>query len=453
MESYIRLPPLPERISGLGRLAFDLWWTWNHETREVFRRLDYALWRLTAHNPVRLLRMVPRERLEQAAADPSFLALYDAAIEALGRAMTAKDSWWSRRFPHLPKRPIAYFSAEFALHQSLPIYAGGLGVLAGDLCKEASDLGLPVIGVGFMYPQGYFHQRISSEGWQEEAYEYLNWEHAPVEPAVLPGDKPCILPVPLGNRMVQVSVWLVRVGREKLYLLDTYLEENSPWDRELSARLYGGDRGTRVQQEIILGIGGVRALRALGQDPMVWHLNEGHAAFVALERIRELVERGESFEAALQQVQSSTVFTTHTPVAAGHDAYPLGMVEVHLSGCWGGLGRHRNDFLRLGTYDGGDGPMFNMTALALRTANGLNGVSQLHGQVTRQMWGAIWPGVAEGERPVKAVTNGIHVSTWIAPDMARLFERFLGADWREHQDEPSFWDNIFTLPDEELWAD
>jgi starch phosphorylase len=452
MESHSASFALPDRIKGLGKLAFDLWWTWNPEAREVFRRLDYPLWRLTAHNPVRMLRMVPRERLEQAAADPAFLALYDAAIEALGRALTMKDSWWSQRSRYLPKRTIAYFSAEFALHQSLPIYAGGLGVLAGDLCKEASDLGLPLVGVGFMYPQGYFHQHISSEGWQEEVYEQLKWEDAPIDPVMLPGGKRLLVPVPLGNRTVYVSVWLVRAGRVKLYLLDTYLEENAPVDRELSARLYGGDRETRLQQEIILGIGGVRALRSLGQDPLVWHLNEGHAAFVVLERIREAVERGETFETALERVRGSTVFTTHTPVAAGHDAYPVKMVETHLAGCWDALGAHCEDFLKLGVYGEVDGPLFNMTALAIRTAGGINGVSRLHGQVTRAMWAPIWPDLPENERPVKAVTNGVHVFTWISPDVERLFERYLGADWRERHDDPGFWDKIFSIPDEDLWA-
>ena len=458
MLKYLRMEPrhgfprLPDRIRGLQKLAFDLWWTWNEKGREVFRRLDYPLWRLTEHSPVRMLQMVPGDRLEQAAADPSFLAVYDAAIEALDRALAAKDSWWSRRSPHLPKRPIAYFSAEFALHSSLPIYAGGLGVLAGDVCKEASDLGLPFVGVGFMYPQGYFHQQISSEGWQEEVYEHLNWQEAPIERALLSDGRPCIFPVPLDNRTILASVWLVRLGRVKLYLLDTSLEENSPWDRELSARLYGGDSGTRVQQEIILGIGGVRALRALGQDPIVWHLNEGHAAFVVLERVREIVERGKSFEMALEQVRNSTVFTTHTPVAAGHDIYPLETVEANLRNCWGALETYRDHFLKLGTYNNGSGPMFNMTALAMRGAGAVNGVSQVHGQVTRDMWAPIWPELPENARPVKVVTNGVHVSTWIAPDMAKLFAGHMGSDWREHQDEPSFWDGILTLPDEELWS-
>lgn len=446
------LPPLPDRINGLGGLAFNLWWTWHQEAREVFRRLDYPLWRLTSHNPVRMLYMVPRERLEQAVREPGFLALYDAAIEGLGRALTAKDSWWRRRFPDLPKCPIAYFSAEFALHQSLPIYAGGLGVLAGDHCKEASDLGLPLIGVGFMYPQGYFHQSMSSEGWQEEVYEYLNWGHAPVERVVTGGDEPCIVSVPLGDRTVQVSVWCVRLGRVKIYLLDTSVEENAPGDRELSARLYGGDHETRLQQEIILGIGGVRALRALGCQPVVWHLNEGHTAFVALERISEMVEQGESFQSALEKVRQSTIFTTHTPVPTGHDAFPFDLVESYLAGCWGSLAPHREEFLNLGHYGSNGGPTFNMTALALRTAGATNGVSRVHGRVTREMWGPIWPGVPESQRPVKTVTNGVHVSTWIAPDMAKLFERHLGKVWQDHHDELDFWDRILMIPDEELWA-
>lgn len=446
------LPPLPDRINGLGGLAFNLWWTWRQEAREVFRRLDYPLWRLTSHNPVRMLHMVPRERLEQAAREPGFITLYDAAIEGLGRALTAKDSWWGRRFPDLPERPIAYFSAEFALHQSLPIYAGGLGVLAGDHCKEASNLGLPLIGVGFMYPQGYFHQSMSSEGWQEEVYEYLNWGHAPVERVVTRGEKPCIVSVPLGDRTVQVSVWCVRLGRVKIYLLDTSVEENAPGDRELSARLYGGDHETRLQQEIILGIGGVRALRALGYQPVVWHLNEGHTAFVALERIREMVEQGESFRSALERVRQSTIFTTHTPVPTGHDAFPFDLVESYLAGYWGSLGPRREEFLNLGHYGSNGGPTFNMTALALRTAGAINGVSRVHGRVTREMWGPIWPGVPESGRPVKTVTNGIHVSTWIAPDMAKLFERHLGKDWQDQHDELDFWDRILMIPDEELWA-
>ena len=362
------LDPLPPRLERLGELALDLWWTWNPNARNVFRRLDIALWRATAHNPVRMIRLLPRARLEKAAHDPVFLDLYDRALTDLDPTRSATGSWWSERMPALAGRSIAYFSAEFALHQSLPIYAGGLGVLAGDICKESSDLGLPLLGVGFMYPQGYFHQHVSAEGWQQESYERLNWADVPVSPAVTPGGRPCVVTVRLGSRTVKVSVWRVRLGRTKLYLLDTGLEENAPWDRELSARLYDGDTETRLQQEIILGVGGVRALRALGSDPTVWHLNEGHAAFVVLQRMREMIEQGQSFEAALAEVRRTTVFTTHTPVPAGHDTFPFQLVETHLAGCWGTLGGHREAFLALGHYDNGSGPRFNMTALG--AANG-----------------------------------------------------------------------------------
>jgi starch phosphorylase len=444
-------PAIPERLKRLPELATDLWWTWNIQAREVFRKLDYPLWRQTAHNPVLMLRVISPDLLERAARDDRFLAVYDAAIEALDRARSARDTWWQRRFPDATG-PIAYFSAEFALHQSLPIYAGGLGVLAGDHCKESSDLGIPLIGVGFMYPQGYFHQTVSPEGWQQEVYERLNWTDAPIEPAITPGGQPCIVAVPLGNRSVLVSVWRVRLGRVKLYLLDTDLEENAPWDRELSARLYGGDRETRIQQEIVLGIGGVRALKAMGSAPPVWHLNEGHAAFVVLQRIRDLIEAGESFEAALDDVRRTTIFTTHTPVPAGHDAFPFSLVETHLAGAWGSLGAYRDAFLALGSYDNGSGPMFNMTALALRTAGHVNGVSQLHGGVTREMWGPIWPGVSEDQRPVRHITNGVHVPSWISAEMARLFDDHIGADWRDRHDDPSLWRAVFEIPDAELWA-
>jgi glycogen phosphorylase len=448
---YTSLPPLPDRIGRLGDLAFDLWWSWNLAAREVFRQLDYTIWRATAHNPVRMLRVTPRETLEAAAGDPAFLRRYDEAIAALDGARAAQNTWWAREFPDISGHSVAYFSAEFALHQSLPIYAGGLGVLAGDHCKEASDLGVPLLGVGFMYPQGYFHQRLSPEGWQQESYERLNWEDAPIQPAVTADGKPCITAVPLGDRSVLVAVWRLHVGRSKLYLLDTDLEENAPWDRELSARLYGGDRETRIQQEIILGIGGVRALRALGSAPAVFHLNEGHAAFVVLQRIRDLLEAGSSFDDALEEIRQTTIFTTHTPVAAGHDAFPFSLVEKHLAGCWGSLGANRDRFLALGSHDSGGGPLFNMTALAMRSAGRTNAVSEAHGAVTRGMWGAIWPGVPEGERPVGALTNGVHVPTWIAADLAALFTTYLGEDWLDRQDDPAMWDGVLRIPDEELW--
>ena len=452
MTRYNGLPPIPERVGRLEEVAVDLWWSWHPEARAVFRRLDYGLWRATAHNPVRMLWVMPRERLQAAAKDPEFLRIYDAAVAALDEARAARKTWWSHTFPHLKGQSIAYFSAEFALHQSLPIYAGGLGVLAGDHCKEAADLGVPLIGVGFMYPQGYFHQHVSAEGWQEESYERLNWADAPIEQALAPDGRPCITAVPLGDRSVLVAVWRVRIGRVKLYLLDTDLEENAPWDRELSARLYGGDRETRIQQEIILGIGGVRALKALGSEPGVFHLNEGHAGFVVLQRIRDLIERGATFDDAVDEIRQTTIFTTHTPVPAGHDAFPFHLVEKHLAGCWGTLGPNRDRFLALGAYDNGGGPQFNMTALAIRSAGATNAVSQLHGEVTRAMFAPMWPEIPEAQRPVTSVTNGVHVPTWIAGDIVDLFRKYLGPEWLERHDDPGLWEGILAIPDEELWA-
>jgi len=443
---------LPDRIKRLDEVAYDLWWSWNADARQVFRRLDYPLWRQTAHNPVRMLQMIPRQTLEAKAADPGWAAQYDRVIARLDAARSAQGTWCARECPDLAGKTIAYFSAEFALHQSLPIYAGGLGVLAGDHCKEASDLGVPLIGVGFMYPQGYFHQGLSPDGWQQEIYERLNWTETAIEPAMTPDGKPAVTAVPLGNRTVLVAVWRVRLGRVSLYLLDTDLEENAPWDRELSARLYGGDRETRIQQEIILGIGGVRVLKALGMQPAVYHLNEGHAAFVVLQRIRDLCEMGASFDDALTQVRQTTVFTTHTPVAAGHDAFPFHLVEAHLAGAWGDLGGYRERFLALGHHDGGGGPLFNMTALALRTSGSVNGVSQLHGEVTKQMWHSIWPELPYDRLPVKFITNGVHVPTWMSSEIATLLEKYLGPDWLENHDDPAVADRVMDIPDDELWA-
>jgi len=445
-------PSLPERLLRLDELANDLWWSWHLDARNVFRTLDYNVWRTTAHNPVRMLHKVSPDTFHRKAEDPAFLALYDRAIGELDDARAAKNTWYARTFPNLGAHSIAYFSAEFALHQSLPIYAGGLGVLAGDHTKEAGDLGVPLIGVGFMYPQGYFHQRLTADGWQQESYERLTWADAPIEPAMTADGRPCITAVPLGDRSVLVAVWRVRAGRAKLYLLDTDLEENAPWDRELSARLYGGDRETRIQQEIILGIGGVRALKTLGSDPGVFHLNEGHAGFVVLQRIRDLIEHGASFDSALEEIRETTVFTTHTPVPAGHDAFPFHLVEKHLASAWGTLGANRDRFLALGSYDNGAGTQFNMTALAIRSSGVTNAVSELHGKVTRAMFAPMWPDVPEDDRPVTFVTNGVHVPTWIAADLSDLFDAYLGADWRERHDDPSLWDAVLAIPDDQLWA-
>jgi glycogen phosphorylase len=440
--------PLPKRIEGLHALASNLWWSWNPGAREVFRRLDYPLWRRTHHNPLQMLNLLSADRFVEISQDSNFLQTYDNAIEKLLRNQSGIGTWWSSHHPGLSTISIAYFSAEFALHQSVPLYAGGLGVLAGDHCKEASDLGVPLIGVGFRYSVGYFQQTVSPDGYQQEFYDRFPIEEAPIERARTPDGQLCNIVVTLGQENIHVAVWLVRVGRVKLYLLDTDVEENPPWGRELSSRLYVGEPDSRLQQEIILGIGGVRALRALGHDPAIWHLNEGHAAFVIFERLREFTEAGESLPAALHKVRSTTLFTTHTPVAAGHDAFSLELVDSHLSGFWGTDNLRRDALLGLAMHETGEGLPFNMTVLALRGAGAVNAVSQSHRNLTSRMFTPI-PGVAAGL--VQAITNGVHLPTWIAPALDSLFERYLGPDWKEGQDDPNLWDKIWSIPDDELW--
>ena len=443
--------PLPARIARLPELAHDLTWIWN-PAREMFRRLDYTLWRQSMHNPVRMLNQLTPEIIASALADPVFLARYDESVVRLDQRRSAKTLWWSDHIDTDRTHVIAYFCAEFALHQSLPIYAGGLGVLAGDHCKEAADLGAPLVGVGFMYPQGYFHQRISAEGWQQEVYERLDWSNAPGEHARTLDNKPCLVLVPLGTRTVLVQVWEVKLGSVRLLLLDTDLEQNAPWDRELSARLYGGGHETRLQQEVVLGLGGVLTLRALGIKPGVWHLNEGHAAFVVLQRLRDFLATGHTWEDALAETRRTTIFTTHTPVPAGHDAFPFHMVEQQLANCWGSINGNASQFLELGHYDSGQGPQFNMTALAMRTAGVVNAVSRVHGDVTRNMFAPLWPDTPADERPVGSITNGVHVPSWISRPMGRLLEKHLGAEWREKYEDKAVWQQIQDIPDEELWA-
>ena len=405
----------------------------------------------TSHNPVKLLQQIAPYRLVAAADDLAFLKRYDSVMDNFKTDMSEVQTWFHTKYPHLGKHTIAYFSMEFAIHNSLPLYAGGLGVLAGDYCKEASDLGLPMVGVGFMYPQGYFHQRISDEGWQEEIYRQLNFSEAPITPVLDAQKQPVKIEVELDSRSVCMAVWQVNVGRVKLYLLDTDLEENSPADRQLTARLYGGDREMRLQQEIVLGIGGVRMLRALGIEPSVWHANEGHAAFMMLERCRELVEKGMDFTEAAEMVRATTVFTTHTPVPAGNDTFPHGLMEKCLHHYWGSLGLDRDAFMKLGTQDS-DNATFNMTVLGLRMADQRNGVSQLHGAVCRRMWHCLWPDLEEKDVPICSVTNGVHVPTWVAPQMARLYEKYLGSDWVARHDDPALWEHVEDIPDEEIWA-
>jgi starch phosphorylase len=446
---------LPERIGRLEELANNLWWSWHPQARELFRVLDYPLWRLSGHNPVKQLHEINTDKLAAAAADPTFLNLYDSVMATFDADMSDKDSWFSTKYPNVLDGPVAYFSMEFAIHNSLPIYAGGLGVLAGDMCKEASDLGLPLVGVGFTYPQGYFHQRISAEGWQEEVYRQLNFDEAPITPInPVPRSKWCgpLIQLNLGDRPFHIGVWQVQLGRDNLYLLCCDVEGNMPQDRQLCARLYTADQEQRIQQEVVLGIGGVRILRALGIIPSVWHANEGHCAFMMLERVREEVEKGATFAEALHKVQAATVFTTHTKVAAGHEVFPLSLVEKYFHSYWESLGINRETFLELGRQDGTSEQTFNMTMLSLKMADHRNAVSQLHGKVTRRMWHGLWPEVKEDEVPISHITNGIHVPTWVAREMGRLYEKHLGQDVSKRYDDTTLRELVLNIPDEELWA-
>lgn len=443
---------LPPRIGRLDELAHNLWWSWHAEARELFRALDYQLWRVNNHNPVKQLCQISPDRLRAAANDLVFLILYDKVMAHFDADSLACNTWAATRHPRLLVKPIAYFSPEFAFHTSLPIYAGGLGVLAGDFCKEASDVGLPLVAVGFMYPQGYFHQHISGEGWQEEVYDYLDFTDMPISPVFSADGGKVVTQIQLEDRTLSVAVWQVRVGCSTVYLLDTNIDENAARDREFSARLYVADSEMRIEQEIVLGIGGVRIIRALGIDPAIWHANEAHTAFMILERVREEVAGGTSFSEAVRRVQQTTVFTTHSPVLATQDVFPIRLVEKYFHGYWESLGLSREDFLKLGQYDGSGGEAFSMAALALRMANQRNAVSQLHGRTARKIWHGLWPNVREEEVPISSVTNGIHVLTWVARELLPVYEKYLGQDWLERQDDTQVWERILDVPDDELWA-
>ena len=442
---------IPEAVARLDEVAYNLWWSWHDGARVLFKRLDRTLWKQTTHRPVKMLSEMTPEQIRHATDDPLFRRAYNAVLMHFDRDTKSEDLWFPTHYPELMDRPIAYFSFEFGLHQSLPIYSGGLGILSGDHCKEASDLGLPFVGVGFLYPQGYFRQRIPSHGWQEAVYAPLNPDEVPIRPVFDENGQRMIVQVQLDRQIVYAELWHVQVGRVNLYLMDTDVPQNSPWDRELTHRLYGGDQEMRIKQEIVLGIGGVRALRALGYNPAVWHMNEGHSAFLLLERMRELVEKGRTFEEAVENVRATSVFTTHTPVPAGHDAFPFHLVERYFWHYWPTLGLDREAFMRLGAHQQEWGSAFNMTVLALRHAAHTNAVSELHGRVSRRMFQSVWPDIPEGKIPVISITNGVHIPTWMAGSMSRLLDKYLGVDWIGHHDDSALFARIHDIPDVELW--
>jgi starch phosphorylase len=443
---------LPRRINRLGQLAYNLWWTWNPEAQRLYSRIDLELWNATNHNPVLFLRRVERSCLNAATNNRYYLDFYDRVFRTFDQYMNAEDTWFTRTYPELRNRPIAYFSMEFGLHETLPIYAGGLGVLSGDHAKEASDLGLPFVGIGFFYSEGYFTQYITEDGWQEARYTRHPFEDLPVMPVVDEDGKPVTISVELPGREVYARLWEIHVGRVPVYMLDTNIDPNSPADKALSARLYSSDLDLRISQEVLLGIGGVRALRIMGYNPTVWHMNEGHAAFLVLERLRELVEAGHPITEAYETVRATNVFTTHTPVPAGNDEFALWLVDKYFSHLWPQLGMTRDEFIDLGRHTVSWGDAFSMPVLALRYSLGRNAVSELHGNVSRRMWQFIWPEKRVEEVPIIHITNGIHTSTWLARRLRLLYDRYLGPDWLEHSDDPEVWELVNNIPDEELWA-
>ncbi len=435
---------LPRRIARLTELAYNLWWTWHPEIPRLFQRIDPALWERVYHNPVKFLRRVERDALRAAYNDKRFATLYDRCVNDFTEYMNHPATWFGQT--HMPwRKPVAYFSFEFGLHECLPMYAGGLGVLAGDHLKQASDLGIPMVGVGFLYLQGYFRQRITEDGWQEADFAPLDFAELPITRMTGADREPLLLPIELPNRLIWAQVWRAQVGRVPLYLLDTDVPRNTSRDRELTYRLYNPDPDTRIAQEIVLGIGGVRALRALGIEPGVWHLNEGHPAFGTLERARELVKQGLTFEQARREVRKTTVFTTHTPVPAGNDQFPQWQIDRQLSGFWTELGLDREAFMKLADSNGS----YNMTVLALRMADRCNAVSELHGEVSRRMWKDLDD---DDSAPIRHITNGVHTTTWLSRRMGRLFDEYLGPDWIERIDDPSIWAQVHDIPDERLWA-
>ena len=448
---------LPETVAALERISLNYWWSWAEDGAAVFRDLDPEAWEECEHNPRCLLADVPEFRLMQMSTDPVYIARVRRLAEKFDEYTSPDARTWAReQTPALTRdNPVAYFCAEFGVHNSLPLYSGGLGMLAGDHLKSASDLGLPLVAVGLLYHQGYFRQRIRRDGWQEEQYKAIDTSRLPIRRVRDEAGAPVRFELSIRGRRVHVQAWRAEVGRVPLYLLDTNLPENTETDRYITAHLYGGDRETRCVQEMVLGIGGVRLLRLLGVEPHVFHLNEGHSAFLTLELARELTAAGRSFDEAAAGVRSRCVFTTHTPIAAGHDEFVAPLVEKCFGPAyWEALNLTRDEFLNLGRVRAGDErELFGLTPLALRMCRSTNGVSQIHGEVSRELWAGMWPGRALTEVPITSVTNGVHAPTWVSPLLRSVYERHAGENWNEVMHDPAAWARaVAEVGDEELWV-
>ncbi|HET9406110.1 MAG TPA: alpha-glucan family phosphorylase [Candidatus Sulfotelmatobacter sp.] len=444
------IAPVQERLWALAR---NLWWSWDHDSGSLFLDLDPTRWNELNHNPVALLNEIPLPKLEKRAAELVLHSRINYAYRRLREYLQSDRTWGTQHAGVLRPRPVGYFSAEFGLHESLPVYSGGLGVLAGDHIKSASDLDIPLVGVGLFYGQGYFRQRLDRNGWQQEEYLKTDVNQLPMEQAIGTSGRPVVVQIETRSGMLHAKVWRVKVGRRDLLLLDSDLEGNAPEDRELTSRLYGGDTRIRIRQELLLGVGGMRAMKALGITPGVLHLNEGHSAFAVLEAVRMRMEdEGTAFQAAVPRVSREVIFTTHTPVPAGHDRFTSALVEEHLGPLRESLGLTQESFMGLGRINPNDAEeTFCMTVLALRLSRRANAVSALHGEVSRAMWVGLSPGKPEDDVPIGHITNGVHVPSWLAPQMVRLYDRHLGTGWRQQSSEPRIWEGIESVDDSELW--
>ena len=452
VRSFTVVPALPDSLKDLETLAMNIYWSWNPEFVDVFKRIDSNLWAACGHNPVKLLGGVSQARLESLADDEGFLCQLRHAVDKL-KAYLDGPTWYEKVCAKCTEPMIAYFSAEFGIHECLPIYAGGLGILAGDHLKSASDIGVPLVGIGLLYQKGYFRQYLNIDGWQQEVYIENDVYNMPIELVRKDSGRPLTISVDYPGRCVVAQIWCVSIGRVKLYLLDTNITANSPADRMITSSLYGGDRELRIRQEIMLGIGGLKALGAVGITPTVCHMNEGHAAFMAIERIRELRStKNMTFDEAVEATRAGNVFTIHTPVKAGLDDFRVGLMDKYFGSYFPTLGINRKRFLALGRMlSDDDSESFKMPILALRLSSYINGVSKLHGQVSREMWGGLWPGVPVNEVPIISITNGVHIKNWLSEEMSCLYERYLGPNWANETMDKSVWDNVDQIPDEEFW--
>ncbi len=443
---------LPKSIEKLGDLAYNLWFSWNPDVRDLFREIDIELWRKCGRNPVEFLQKVDPQKLQSAADDSSFVGKLQKSWDAFTAYMEQADTAYRKNYPKMLDHTIAYFSAEYGVHESLPNYAGGLGILAGDHAKSASDLDLPLVAVGLMYKHAYFMQQIDREGQQVEIYHKLNHERLPICPVKDEHGEPLLVSVPLLDHDVFIKIWEAKVGRVSIFLLDTTVEQNSEEDRNIIHSLYGGSRDTRIRQEIILGIGGLRALRKMGLNPSVFHMNEGHSAFLGLERLYEYLNEGMDFKTALELVRATSVFTTHTPIPAGNEAFDFDMMEKYFKDFWPKLEISHEKFFDLGRNTNiHQHENFSLTILALNLSGMANGVSKLHGEVSRRMWQKVFPGIPTKEIPIGHVTNGVHSFTWLHREMIRLFDEHIGKDWREHIRDNQYWDRIFDIPNDVFW--